>query len=276
MNDLAEADQACRNAAMYYAIISPLRAIEFSILALIQGQVLHGLGKSDEGLRLIERHAHLFFSFYADKKKYVEARTIYAVVLLKRQEYSRALTALEESARMAAEDKDTEVLAYILNNIGICWVNLGNLQKAKECLTAAAEMFAARHLRAESVRVRGSLALLLIRLGKFNEAVSEYYICRSTFLELDMPLVAAQAGLRVVEVLFLAGRTSQVPSLCAELVKTFTDAKLPREAQKALAHLGELARLRKADEPTVRFVREFMEHLEINPTAEFKPGPDEG
>lgn len=274
--DSIEADDACRNAYLYYNIVSPLRAVECSVLALIHGQVMHELGQSDQGLNLIERHANLFLSLYSDKKKYVEARTIYAVVLLKRQEYSRALESLESSAAIAEEEKDTEVLAYILNNIGLCWVNLGNLTKAKECLTAAAEMFAARKLRAESARVRGSLALLLIQHGKYNEAISEYYMCRSTFLELDMPIVAAQAGLRVVEVLFLAGRTGQVPSLCGELVTTFTNAGLPREAQKALAYLNELARLSKADEFTVRHVREFMERLEINSAAQFEPSADEG
>jgi tetratricopeptide (TPR) repeat protein len=237
---------------------------------------MHELGRSDEGLSMIERHANLFRSLYDNKSKYVEARTIYAVVLLKRQEYSRALAALEESAAIAKEEKDTEVLAYILNNIGLCWVNLGNLTSAKECLTAAAEMFAARNLRTESARVRGSLALLLIRQGRYNDAISEYFICRNAFMELNAPVLAAQAALRVVETLFLAGRTSQVPSLCAEIMAAFRTARLPREAQKALAYLNELAQKQKADELAVEHVRCFFENLEVNPDAEFRPKNDEG
>jgi tetratricopeptide (TPR) repeat protein len=264
IGDFKRASEACDEAAFAYASATDNRKKELSILALTRGQALHFLGQSEKGLKLIAAAAEELRS--VDKKKYVEARVIYASILLSRQEVERALEVFEATGSDARQQNDTETLAYVVNNVGLCYVALGDIDKAKACFHQAMRTFDAAGLTAEVPRVRGGLIRILIREGSYNEAISELFKCRADFLQLRMPLVAASVALRLVEVLFLAGRHSQVPSLCAEIVQTFTDVGLHREASKALSYLTERRRIEPQD---VEFVKAFVERLEKSGDEKF-------
>jgi tetratricopeptide (TPR) repeat protein len=271
--DYKRALRSCKMAAMYYDVVKPKRDFGNAILALILGQVMHCLGDSDAGIALIDQTAPLFLRLFNNKKKYIEARTIAAVVRLQREEWNEALEALKESAALARKEKDTSSLAWILSNIGCCYANMGRLRQAQQCLITAIKMFERDGLTADLTRTRGSLVLVLRGRGRYNEAISELYQLRATYLSLDMPIAAAESGLRIVEILFLAGRAADAPALCQELYSTFTEADvLPNEARKALAYLNAAAiRCEATDEllKDVEHVIGYWERLMADPGETF-------
>lgn len=217
--------------------------LEFAAtLALIMGQILHGVGQSDDGLVLISQAAHIFNVWLNKKKKYVEGRTIYATILADLRRYSDAIGALEQTAALAREIGDLETLAHIVNNIGVCYYFIGRLEKAEACVRAALEIFEKLDLHAEALRPRNTLATILIDAKRYSTAVSELYRSRAAFLEAGLANDAARVMLKIVRALILAGRARSINWTEAE--QTFTAANVRPDVLKSLMGLRELAQIR--------------------------------
>lgn len=270
--DYSEADRACAQAVSFYSLTDPQRMLfERTHLILIQAQVAHFLGDSERGLILADQAATtLTQSFPTKKKDGVRARTIYATILVANQRYDEGLRALEECAERARREGDTETLASLVNNIGQVYARIGNLKAARECFTMALQGFSSLGLKTEIPRVHGGLARILTQEGRYNDAVSEHYKARAAYLDLGMPLIAAEVSLRIIEALFAGGRMNDIPSLCAEAVKTFTKANLPREAAKALSYVDASAQHETLTPSEVQEVREFFQRLQVNPDEIFE------
>jgi tetratricopeptide (TPR) repeat protein len=268
MGRFADAKQACEQADLFYSLVED-RDYERTVLWLIEGQILHFLGKTDEGLVRIEQSANLLLAFFGRRKKYVEARIIYATILLRVERWRDALEVLESSRDIAREEGDLETLAHILNNVAYCYTNLGDQRKAYECFSAARDIFTELQLWVEVQRPQVGLTIVLKEEGRYAEALSELYKTRDVFLKkLRMPLDAARVAVRIVEVSLLANKTSTaIESLCAETITTFQNAGLHREAMKALAYLYESARLHRVQMADVLNVQDFLERLENTDTA---------
>lgn len=265
---------AVRQADLFYSV-SPITMVrESAILGLIRGRIYDALGNSEAGLLEIERSGNMLKGFCDDAKTYVKARTIYASILLSMMRYEEALDVFESSSALAEEEGDTETLAYILNCVGLCAHHLGDQERAQQCFETAMQMFEDLGLKQEIPRSRGGMVLVLIARGRYNEAISELYKNRADFLALRMPILAAEVSLRIVDTLLLANRADDVAPLCQEMINTFLRAKLPREAQKALAYLTEVASQRRVTSVDIEYVRSFVHLLEDRPDHVFEPPPD--
>jgi tetratricopeptide (TPR) repeat protein len=276
--DYVEADAACIRADTLYSLVdSQERVYERTHLILTQAQVAHFLGETKRALTLADTAAMTFeMAFPAKKRDFVRARTIYATMLVANQDYDEGLKILVETAAIAEAENDTETLAYLVNNIGQVHARLGNLKAAKECFKTALEGWTSLGLASEIPRVHGGLARILVQEGRYNDAISELYKARTAFLGLEMPVVAADVTLRIVETLFAAGRTKDIPSLCEEAIETFRKANLPREAAKALAYINACASDGTLTTDDVAEVREFLELLQSDPETLFESGPEQG
>jgi tetratricopeptide (TPR) repeat protein len=263
------ASEACEVAeALYLPVTSHDPAYQRALLALTRGHALYYLGRAEEALLLIDEAARVLRPL--NKSKYVTARTTYAAFLLESGSIKAAAAIFLETETLAREVGDSEAVAYIIGNIGGCYARLGMLPQAREYIGRAIKEYERLGLKTYVLNRRRNLVRVLIQEGKFNLAVAELFDIRRAFLELGMPVVAADTGLWLVDVLYLANRTSQVPSLCEELIKVFRDKKLPDEAAKALAYLNS-SMTRGVQRSDVRFVREFMTSLEANAGAVFNP-----
>lgn len=180
---------------------------------LIRGQIHHGQGDTERGLLLIQQSSSALLSLFHQNKKYVDGRLIYAAVLLRMHRYTDALDAFQDTAAVARELNDSETLAHILNNVGVCYRYLGHPDKAKQCAETALKMFEDLGLSAEALRPRNALATLLIEEGtsrSYRHAASALYMNRNTYLSIGLPNDAAQAMLRITKALILAGRSSEI------------------------------------------------------------------
>jgi hypothetical protein len=238
-------------------------------LALIRGQSLHALGRSDEGLLQIEHAANYFIGYCDDRKAYATARIIYAYMLSSLGRREVAIGWLQDLAAHARADRDQETLAYVLNNLGLDYVHTRRLDEARPCFNTALAIFEqmGQHLEVQNVRV--GLAFALIQEGRYNEAISEFYIVRKRFFELGTPVLAAEVALHIVETLFLAKRLDDIPALCREMMDTFTAARLPREVRKAIAFVSEAAQHRTLTNFQVTHARIFIEQAQESPSARF-------
>ncbi len=270
--DYSEADRACRQASSFYTLVDPEDCLyERTQLNVTEAKVAHFLGDAERALALAgTAAATLARAFPKKKKDYVRARTTFATILVADfQRYEEGLKALEECAELARRDGDTESLASLVNNIGQVYARIGKLTEAKECFTTALQGFTSLGLKTDMPRVHAGLARILMQEGRFNEAVSEHYMARAAYLDLRMPVVAAEVDTHIIEALFAAGRTRDIPALCALAVETFMTANLPREAAKALAYMNAAAQRGTLTTDKLEDVREFYQRLQADPDERF-------
>jgi tetratricopeptide (TPR) repeat protein len=264
MAEYADAYEAVCAARKCYSQSESAR-VNGAILLLVEGRTLFELGRWDEALAAVEHASHELLDSGADRKKYVQAKTIHAIILVGIGQYDAALDVFSTAADLAMQAGDKETLAYILSNAGVCAANLEDPARAKRCLESALRYFEELGLTSEMPHARAALVTILKQQGRYNEAVSELFKVRAEFLSLRVPTAAAITSLRIVEVLLLCGRTAEVPVLCDEMVRTFSAARLQKNLLTALAYLNEVARQRQLAAADVAYVAAFIEHSENAP-----------
>ncbi len=262
---------ACEQALFFYGLDEEGYRKEMALTLLVNGRILCWLGETAKGLEQMDTASAILWAM-GERKKYVEARTMFASGLAAMGKIAEAITVFQIADRVAKEEGDTETRAYILNNVGHCYASLGDMKKARECLTLALEWFAQRGQFAELPRVRRNIAIIYRDEGNYPQAVSVLFEVRAEFIRLEMPVLAALSGIEIVEVKLLMGRIDEVEFLCGEMVKTLSDAGLPNEARKALAYLHEVAMRRPEDmQPDIAHVRSFLDQFQGSPDLLFTP-----
>jgi tetratricopeptide (TPR) repeat protein len=251
----------------YNVLGPPVKGL--SILDLIEGRVLHELGRTHEGLGMVQRGSNMLLVFHDDKEAYVKGRTIEAALLFKGERYQEAMSVYAAMSEHAREEEDTELLAYVLSMVGRCRVKLGQLDEGRECIETAIRMFEDLKLFAEVPRVRKGLVDIAVARGRYKEAISELYKMHNAFLDLHLPIIAALVELDVVDLLMLSGRTADIPALCKKMLATFSKAGLRRNALMALAHIHALAQRGALESDDVQKVRAFLERLSGDPDGAF-------
>jgi tetratricopeptide (TPR) repeat protein len=267
--EYADAYDAVEKAHACYSRTSAGR-INAAILSLIEGRTLFDLGRYPEAIAAVEHGAAELLDTGADRKKYVQARTIHAVILVGMGQPDAALDVFSSAADLAMKAGDKETLAYIMWNTGLCAARLEDTARAKRCLDSALQYFEGLGLKAEVPHVRSAMVATLRVQRRYNEAISELYKIRAEFLALGIPVRAARSALEIVELLLLCGRLGDVTPLCKEMVETFRAARLQRNLLQALAYLTEVARRRQLASSDVTYVAAFFERAQNDPDAGFR------
>lgn len=269
VGSFARAAEAATLARRDYNVLAGPPVKGLSILDLIEGRILHELGRTKEGLGMVQRGSNMLLVFHDDKESYVKGRTIEAALLFKGERYQEAMSVYAAMSEHAREEEDTELLAYVLQMVGRCRVKFGQFDEGRECIETAIRMFEDLKLFAEVPRVRKGLVEIAVARGRYNEAVSELYKMHNAFLALHLPIVAALVELDVVDLLMVSGRTGDIPTLCKKMLATFTEAGLRRNALMALAHIHALAQDGALESDDVQKVRAYLERLSGDPDAAF-------
>ena len=266
-----EALDAAMNARYMFFMASPYTLRSSVTLDLIQGQIRHGLGETDAGLELIEHAANIIRDVFGETDKYVEAMTMYGGILMRADRYDEAAQIWEDIAALASGQGDTATLAYMLNNFGLCNLHVRKIDEAKRCFSTALKMFQELGLNTEMPRVRGGFAGALVQEGRYLQAISEYYMIRAEFAQYGMLVDAGRAATRIIETSFIAGRFADLPRLCEETIRFFTDAGLSHEARKAAAYMQQAASHGLLSMETIQEVDAFIERLRDSPDDVFVP-----
>jgi|SRR4051794_34698696 len=265
MSEYADANEAISAARSCYSR-SPSSRINAAILMLVEAKALFELGRPQEALDVVSRASCELLDSGADRKKYVQARTIHASILVGMGRPDAALDIFSDAADLAKKEGDKETLAYILSNAGLCAAKLAakpeDLDRAKRCFHSALKYFDTLGLRSEMPHVRAALVTILKQQHRYNEAISELFKVRAEFLSLGIPVAAALAALRIVELLLLCGRTAEVPGICDEMLKTLSAARLQKNVLVGLAYVAEAARQRRLDASRLNYVTAFIENVE--------------
>lgn len=261
MAEFDDAYQAIARARACYAR-SPSSRINTATLLLIEGRTLFELGRWSEALAAVDLGSSELLNSGADGKKYVQAMTIKAVILVGMGQPNAALDVFPTAADLATQSGDNETLAYVLWNIGLCAAKLGDIAHAEVCFESALQLFDDLGLTSEMPGVRWAKVSILKAQRRHNEAIAELFNVRAEYLSLGIPVWAAIASLEIVELMLVCGRYAWVPPLCSEMVRTFTAARLQKNLLKALAYLDEVARRGRLTESDVIYVSAFFERAQ--------------
>jgi len=268
MAEFEDAHQAIARARACYAR-SPSSRINAAILLLIEGRTLFELGRWSEALATVDLGSSELLNCGADRKKYVQAMTIKAVILVGMGQPNAALDVFPAAADLATQSGDNEMLAHVLSNIGLCAAKLGDIAHAKLCFESALQLFDDLGLRVDMPVVRWARVSILKAQRRLNEAISELFKVRAEYLSLGIPVNAAIASLEVVELMLVCGRSGEVTPLCNEMVRIFSAARLQKNLLKALAYLKQVARRRTLAAPDVIYVSAFFERAQDDPHHAF-------
>lgn len=106
-------------------------------------------------------------------------------------------------------------------------------------------------------------------LGKNERAMAAFEAARAGFSVEDQNYLAALVGLDLAEVLLRQGQTELVRDLAEEMLETFEELGIQREARRALQYLHRACLLEAVTPALVRYVADFLERLEHQPHLRF-------
>jgi tetratricopeptide (TPR) repeat protein len=264
--------EAAERAETYFDLASPFPPAVRSAttLGLIQGKILHFLGRTDEGLLRIEQSANLILNVFEEPAKYVEAMTIYNAILMHANRWEEAAERWAAIGGLAREKGDKATLGYVVTNVGRCYLQLGRSDDAGECFATALEIFEDLGLKTELPDLRLNMAYALRLAGRYSEAISEMYVAREEFAKLGMLLNAAEVTVRIVETRILGNRNGEIVHDCEEAVRFFGAAGMPEQARKAADYLLEAARRNTLRLDAVAAVCTFLSRLRDQPDERFR------
>lgn len=239
---------------------------------LVQAQAARMVGDFDVAYRLA-RCAAASFREYQEHAYYEMARITEAWILFGRGQYREALSIFSETANDAERRGDKRGLAICLHDAAECARALGDEEHGRDLSTRAVELLNKVGNATDAPRVRWAHALDIAKLGRVREGVSELFKVRAEFLALGMNTDAAVASLDVVRLKLQLN--DEVTTLCAELVRTFSEAGMTAHAIEALAYLREEAKRGSITTQKIDHVRTHIRETARMPALLFAPPIDE-
>ncbi len=251
---------------------SPVSHFDLAIVAYVRGTLLMEMDRSSEALDLARTSAETFLSF-GDLRRYSHSRMLEGAIHFERHDYAQARDIWLALLKPLRADNDLTSLAILFNNIGQCFLKLGDPDSAGTYFLQAMLMYQDLGMETEKVRCRWGLARLLVSTGKFAEGIVRLRQTRSDFQALSMKGDSALVALDMVEALLASGQNEQVPVICRELADQFAKEGLNSTAGMALAYMREALAAEPAGFEVIGHVRTYLEELPEQPGREFVPPP---
>lgn len=239
--------------------------------SLVRAFIYRSMDRIPEAISLTGEAATVF-AFYGDDERVTKARLAEAAMLIQQHRAAEALPickSLEQRSALQA----TPDYGMVLHNLGNCYRDLQQFEKADEYLSLAIAEYEKHNATAEKTRSEWSRANTLVASGRISEALPLLRSTWDAFLRIGLDTDAALTALRLVEVLLATEQTSEVPAICRKLLDHFTRNNMLSRAVTALSFLREAVALEKATPALVRTVADFIRALPAHPTLAFVPPP---
>lgn len=226
----------------------------------------------DEALRLFDRASqnyrragddHLAGRVLAEK----------AMALGEAGKLSNAIQLLEKTLGLLDEKRDPRAVLVAKHNLSRFLQESGQLEQALALLTETVPAYTEQSDAMNLVRLRWLEGKLALAQGQHRRAEEAFLEVRTAFIEREIGYDAALVSLNLAAVYVKEGRTQELQTLAAEMLKVFGSLQIHREA---LAAYMLFQRAVEAEGVSLQFLRELTNYLEKarkSPELRFVP-PD--
>lgn len=241
---------------------------------LLHAMALRAVGSLSTARQRTASARHTF-SKYGDTARTVNANSVEAALAYKIGDVRAALKLWLTLEQQMGQDTAADSVARLLPNIGMCYRDLGEFEKAMQYFDLAAAIWEDLSAPAEAARVRWNTASLYARSGRHVEAVEQLLRVRRDFELAGMASEAALVALEAAEMLVARGDMVMVTELCRIARAHFSGNGLEysEPARIALAYLQEAAGAGTATPSLVSHVRSYIRKLPEQPQLLFAPPP---
>lgn len=248
-------------------------AYEQARVDIVRSLVLRALERWTEALNAA-RHSVAVFEEFGDADRAASARVAEAQVLFSLRDFSGAIALLSSQEReLRASDRSSHTYAVLLSNLAYAFWQQGRTADAMSYYDAASAILSELGVETEALRIRWSLATMLVDGGHAAEALRRLREIAPEFAKRGMTCEAALAGLGIAELLLAEGKFEEIEELCIRAIRSFEAAGVSYTAKAftALAYLREASRNRVATPKLVRHVRDYIRRLPAEETLLFAP-----
>lgn len=176
---------------------------------------------------------------------------------------------LRQGMSMIDAQRDPQLLTLSQNNLLLALADAGEVRQARRLLL---ESGLRRKLAAEPLsllRLRWVEGKILLGLGRLEPAEADFREVRDGFLQRGLEYDAALVGLELLEVWLRQDRRAEVRELAEEILETFEDLQVEREALRAMRFLKAACKRDAATPDLVRQIVIFLKRLEWEPRLQF-------
>jgi tetratricopeptide (TPR) repeat protein len=244
---------------------TPMPDYELARLQLVRANIYKSVDRIQDAVALSHESASVFLRF-GDRKRYVDARSAEAGYRYQNQELREALT-IWEALAAEPETSNDRTRVGIIHNIGLCYWELGELEKAAGVLRDAMLQFERLGMEVERVRSRWVLAMTLVAAERLGEAIPVLRSVQGEFETLGMESDAALVGLKLAEALLLAGDAEAVPAICRDVLARFQRIGMTSPIAPAMSLLEEALATGCPTPNDVRRVHELLRPASQSPRA---------
>jgi len=235
------------------------RAIIWFVKAMILAQMDH----FDEAERMINA-ASLIFADVNDSARFLQAGVIHGNLFGRQKRYTEAENLFGDLLKIAVSSGDVETEARLHNNLGYCYVNLGDYTKANIHFSQSIAKFTDLGFAAELARTGRGAGAVLIGKGQFELGCERLRQVRTAFEKLQMPEEAGLCALRIIEAMVERGKTDEARDLATTVVSEFTAAALDTRAIDAVIRLRTSLDADGATAEAVRTVHALVQSLALD------------
>ena len=245
---------------------------DLATVAYARGALLFEMERTGEALPLVKASAETFLTF-GDLRRYAHARLVEGSIHFEKRDYGEARDVWMSLLKPVRADNDLHTLARLFNNLGHCFVKLGEHDTAGTYFLQAMLVFQDLGMEIGKIRSRWGLGRILVATGKFDEAIVRLRQSREDFESHSMHMDGALVALDMVEAMLANDQMDEVPELCRGLIERFSAEGMSSTAGMAMAYLREAVAAEEVTPRLVGYVRAYLEELPGQPSRPFAPPP---
>jgi len=241
----------------------PAAVHDRAIIWLVKAMILAQMEHYPEAEQMITA-ASVIFADVNDSTRFLQAGVVYGNLLGRQERYAEAENIFRDLLTVAVSSRDVETEARLHNNLGYCYVNLGEYTKANIHFSQSIAKFTDLGSMAEVARTERGAGVLLIGKGQFDLGYNRLREARAAFTTLQMPEEAGFCALRLIEAMLERGETGEARELADTVISEFTAAMLDQRAIDAVVRLRESLDADGATAEAVRTVHALVVSLAID------------
>ena len=263
-------DALARAERAYRRLSDPV--VHLATVDMAQAAMLFEQQRYQEALPYARKAADVFAE-RRDMRRYFDAKEWEALILHRLGDIASARETYQAVYETADAIEDAEMKARAANNLGIAYLDHGDLGSASKYLRVALQIYEGLGQTTMVVHARWWIANVSLAGGNASDAAQRLPAIIDGLEATGRASGAARARLDLAEALVQLGRFDEVHAIASALVTYFRNAKMITGALTAAAYLKEAAMNRSLTVDGVRHVKNYLADLERAPELLFLPPP---